>query len=162
MSRLAAAASLALLFITAACHDNSQPRVFNDDRAQTPQTTAQPAAAQTPAARPAAPVNQKPSATVTPSQVETIRQLGTNLSNAPDRVSEAAAARNLWQYMRNNGLTYKIDTVRATDGARVESASATNEAVRVNMTIFRGNQPVGDVSFLPKDNRNIAVLSEGE
>src|SRR3954453_10135463 len=104
MARLAATVSLALLFITAACQDTSQPRVFNDDQAQTPQTNAQPAAAQAPAAQPAASVNPKPSATVSPSQVETIRQLGTNLSNAPDGVSEAAAARNLWQYMRNNGL----------------------------------------------------------
>jgi hypothetical protein len=155
MTRLATAVSLSLLFLACACH-NRQPRVFDDDR------YGQPAGAQTPAAQPAAAASPKPSATVTPSQVQSIRQLGANLNNAPDRVSEAAAARQLWQYMRDNGLTYQINTVRATDGARVESASVSNEPVRVNMTIFRGTQLVGDVSFLPRDNRNIAVLSEGE
>ena len=74
--------------------------------------------------------------------------------------AEADAIRKLRQWEVNNGLTYTIHTFRTYDNALVDGASVGNQPVRAQVTIFRGCEVVRTFTFIPKDNRNLALFGE--
>jgi hypothetical protein len=82
------------------------------------------------------------------------------VQRAKTPAEEADALQHLHQYESDHGLTYVVHTVRTYDNAPVTSASVANQPVRADVTIQRGRQVVKTFSFVPKDNRNLALLGE--
>ena len=82
------------------------------------------------------------------------------VQRAKTPAEEADALQGLHQYESDHGLTYVVHTVRSYDNAPIASASVGNQPVRADVTIQRGRQVVKTFSFVPRDNRNLALLGE--
>ena len=73
---------------------------------------------------------------------------------------EADALRKLHQWLAQNGFTFTTQAVRVADNVPIASPSTTGQPVSVTVTVYRGRDVVKSFSFVPKDNRNLALLGE--
>jgi len=73
---------------------------------------------------------------------------------------EAEALRRLRKYETDQGYTYATRSFRTYDNAVVSDPSVSRDPVRTEVTIFRGRDTVRTFQFVPKDNRNLAVMGE--
>ena len=95
------------------------------------------------------------------SEAETLADLAREIQTVPDGIAEAAAIERLRKFQRDNGLTYQLTTMRTDTGTAVEGASALRAVpLQTTISIYRGRQPVYSLSFVPKDNRNLALLGQ--
>ncbi len=101
----------------------------------------------------------------TPSDTTSVRREADSLDNyaaaiqaAKTPTQEADAIRSLRQYEVRNGLTYTISAVRVADNVPVKEPSASGQPVTVTVTIYRGRDVAKTFSFVPKDNRNLALF----
>ena len=103
----------------------------------------------------------RPSQTITvETQADRLAGLVAEVQTAPTPQAEADALRRLRKYESDNGLTYTIRTFRTDNNAAVDDPSVRPDPVRAEVTIFRGREPVRSFSFVPKDNRNLALMGE--
>ena len=79
---------------------------------------------------------------------------------APTPAAEGDALKKLHDYKADHGLTYDVKTFRTYDNQRIEAASIGNQPVRADVTIYNGREIVRTFSFVPHDNRNLALLGE--
>jgi hypothetical protein len=100
-----------------------------------------------------------------PSQTTSVRsEAGTvddyvvRIQEARSPQQEADALRALRKHMTDNGLTYQTRTFRVANNTPVEVASAQGQMVRAEVTLYRGREVVRTFQFVPKDNRNLALL----
>ena len=82
------------------------------------------------------------------------------VQQARDAAAEADAIHNLHQYESSHGLTYTVQTTRLADNVPIASASVGMTSVNATVTVYHGQQVVRTFSFVPKDNRNLALLGE--
>ena len=82
------------------------------------------------------------------------------VQGAKSPVDEAEALRKLRKYETDHGLTYTVRTFRTFDGTEVPSSSLSTQPVRAQVTIFRGREVLQTFNFVPRDNRNLAILGE--
>jgi hypothetical protein len=94
-----------------------------------------------------------------PQQPQTLATLAHDVTAAPDRLAEAGALRRLAEYMNQNHYTYELEAWRLDSGQLVQSPSQATFPLRVNVTIFWGQQQIYSFNFLPKDNQDIALLA---
>jgi hypothetical protein len=90
----------------------------------------------------------------------TLDRLVSDVQTAQTAEAEANALRRLRQYERDNGLTYATRSFRTFDNAKVTDPSVSRDPVRTEVTIFRGRDTLRTFQFVPKDNRNLAVMGE--
>lgn len=88
------------------------------------------------------------------------RSLALDVQSAADAPTEADALRRLRQEMLREGYTYEIRTYGLESGRLLEAGSVTDAPVRTEVQIFRGREPVHSFAFIPKDNRNLALLGQ--
>ena len=100
-----------------------------------------------------------PSQTTIRSNQEDVSTLAAAVRNAPDAVAEADALRRLHRYATDNAMTYDVKPVSTTTGQPAQSPAVAGELLRVTVTTYRGQQPVYSFTFVPKDNRNLSILS---
>ena len=100
-----------------------------------------------------------------PSEARSVRSEATSVDDEIVRIQEARspqqeadALRALRKHMTDNGLTYQTRTFRVADGSPVQVASAQGQMVRAEVTLYRGREVVRTFQFVPKDNRNLALL----
>jgi hypothetical protein len=85
-------------------------------------------------------------------------QLVTNVQSAPDGPSEAAALKRLHDWLADHHLTYwRFAKVQRT-GDPDASPSQSTQPLIVTVSIYQGELPVRDFSFVPRDNRNLTML----
>jgi hypothetical protein len=77
---------------------------------------------------------------------------------APDATAEADALRSLQRYQTDHAMTYDLKALGTLSGRPIASPQVATEPVRVTLTTYRGQQPVYTFTFVPKDNRNLALL----
>jgi hypothetical protein len=82
------------------------------------------------------------------------------LQTARDATEESHALREIHDYQADHNLTYRVQTVRLDTNTIVKGGSTQPYRLRVDMSVFKGNQPVYDFSFVPLDNRNLTLLGE--
>jgi hypothetical protein len=139
---------LSLGVFAAGCHDGTTTRT---------ETTTTTTYRRTPATPP-----PPPAANVEPvrSEAQTLAQLALGIQDAPDGIAEGAAVERMRKWMSDHGLTYQIATFRTDTNMQVDSPSALAHPVRTNVSVYRGRQPVYSFAFVPKDNRNLALLGQ--
>jgi hypothetical protein len=93
-------------------------------------------------------------------QSERIEDYASDIQNARDSISEAAAIERLRRFERDHNLTYTVNTVRLDTGVSTPAASAQGIPIRADVSVYRGQIPIYNFSFIPKDNRNLALLGE--
>jgi len=91
-------------------------------------------------------------------EAETIRDYAIAIQNSRDRIEEAAAIRQLSEYLGDRNLTFNVTGVRASNDTRVPMLSTSPDRLRVRVDTFRGQQPIQSFTFIPQDNRNLALL----
>ena len=101
-------------------------------------------------------VNPNPNLTTS----DTLSLLVREIQGAPDVAAEASAIQRLHDWEAEKGLTYQVSGVRVDTNRPVESISAQPYLVRVDVSIFRGQAPIYNFSFVPRDNRNVALLGK--
>ena len=106
--------------------------------------------------------NAGPEPKVTHGDSDDVRDLATAVQTAPDAVAEAAALRKLQRYAAKERYTYTVNTYLVSSGERVRSATVSTAPIRVEMSIYRADQPVHTFSFIPRDNRNIEIIAKGD
>jgi hypothetical protein len=82
------------------------------------------------------------------------------VQGAKSPVDEAEALRQLRKYETDHGLTYTVRTFRTFDGTEVPGSSLASQPVRAQVTIYRGREVLQSFNFIPRDNRNLAILGE--
>ena len=87
-------------------------------------------------------------------------RLISDVQTAKTAQEEAEALRRLRKYESDHGLTYATRSFRTYDNAAVADPSVSRDPVRTEVTIFRGRDTVSTFQFVPKDNRNLAVMGE--
>ena len=95
-----------------------------------------------------------------PREAERLHDLALAVQTPRDRYEEAEAIKRLRAYLSQNNLTYTTRAVRADGGAVVESPATSAARVRVTMEVFRGREPLYTFTFVPRDNRNLALLGQ--
>jgi hypothetical protein len=95
-----------------------------------------------------------------PREAERLRDLAIDVQTPRDRYQEAEAIKRLRAYLSQNNLTYTTRAVRADSDAAVGSPATSAAAVRVTMEVFRGREPLYTFAFVPRDNRNLALLGQ--
>ena len=94
-------------------------------------------------------------------QIRTIHDYAEHLQTARDRFEEADVLRNLQRYLADHDLTFKVYGWRADNDQPVESGlSASTVPLRVRVDVFRGQQPLNNFTFVPRDNRNLTLLGQ--
>ena len=103
----------------------------------------------------------RPSQTiVVESESDALGRLVSDVQTAQTAQEEGEALRRLRKYETDHGLTYATRSFRTYDNAVVEDPSVSREPVRTEVTIFRGRDTVRTFQFVPKDNRNLALMGE--
>lgn len=82
------------------------------------------------------------------------------VQGAQSGAAEADALRRLRAYWVENGLTYRIVGIRTDDNVAVAAPSMVGDPVRAEVTVFRGRDILRTFQFVPRDNRNLALLGE--
>ena len=91
-------------------------------------------------------------------EADSVDDYASAVQTARTPAEEADAIRNLRQYEVKNGLTYQIQAVRVADNVPVKEPSGSGQPVTVTVTIYRGRDVAKTFSFVPKDNRNLALF----
>jgi len=91
---------------------------------------------------------------------DSVDGIARSVTAAPDAAAEADALRRLHRYAADHGLTYTVRTVRVADNVEIKSASVGGQQVTALVTLFHGRDVVRTFSFVPRDNRNLALLGE--
>ena len=91
---------------------------------------------------------------------QSMDHLISNVQTAKTAQEEAEALRRLRKYETDQGLTYATRSFRTYDNAVVADPSVSRDPVRTEVTIFRGRDTLRTFQFVPKDNRNLAVMGE--
>jgi hypothetical protein len=99
-----------------------------------------------------------PSVSTIRTNQDDVATLADAVRNARDATAEADALRALQKYQTDHAMTYDIKAVGTLSGRTIASPQLASEPVRVTMTTYRGQQPVYTFIFVPKDNRNLALL----
>ena len=90
-----------------------------------------------------------------------LASLARQVRTAPDPQAEAAAIRRLRAWITSHGETYQIRTTRTDLNREISSASvAPGIPVRAEISVYRREELVNSFSFIPQDNRNLALLGE--
>ena len=95
-----------------------------------------------------------------PREAERLHDLALDVQTPRDRYEEAEAIKRLRAYLSQNNLTYTTRAVRTDADTVVESPATSAAPVRVTMEIFRGREPLYTFTFVPRDNRNLALLGQ--
>jgi len=93
-------------------------------------------------------------------QSDRVEDYANDVITARDSIAEASAIERLRKFERDHNLTYTVNTVRMDTGASMPAASAQGIPIRANVSVYRGQVPIYNFSFIPKDNRNLALLGE--
>jgi hypothetical protein len=91
---------------------------------------------------------------------DALGRLTSDVQTAQTPQAEAEALRKLRKYETDHGLTYATRSFRTFDNAAVGDPSVSRDPVRTEVTIFRGRETLRTFQFVPKDNRNLAVMGE--
>ncbi len=103
----------------------------------------------------------RPSQTiVVESETDALGRLVSDVQTAQTPQQEAEALRRLRKYESDHGLTYATRSFRTYDNAVVNDPSVSRDPVRTEVTIFRGRDTLRTFQFVPKDNRNLALMGE--
>lgn len=94
------------------------------------------------------------------SEAMTLADFTRDIQTAPDAVAEGAAIKRLHSWLADRGLTFQTNSVRLETGTAIRDPAAGTERVRTTVSIFRGQQPIHEFSFVPRDNRNLALLGQ--
>jgi len=113
---------------------------------------------QQPAAIPAAYWRTGPEAAK--SDQEALGMLATDVQVARDGLSESEALQRLNKWEAEHNMIYQIKAVRLDTGMAVATPSVHPYPIRVDVSVFRGAQPIYNFSFVPRDNRNVVLLGE--
>jgi hypothetical protein len=89
---------------------------------------------------------------------EALQRFAMQLHMANDARTEAEVLRNLRQYEADHNLTYKMQAVRLDTNTVVASPAMNQYPIRVDLQIFKGEIPLYTISFVPRDNQNVALL----
>ena len=89
---------------------------------------------------------------------EDVEDLARDVIAARDAVEEGAALKRLQAWQARHGTTFTIRATRVDSEAAIEDPSTATRPVRAHVTVFRGQQPIHEFRFVPKDNRNLALL----
>ena len=84
------------------------------------------------------------------------------IQSAPTPAAEADAIRRLRRWEIDNGITYRVHSVRTDTNTPVPDASTLGRGVpvRTEVTLFRGRDPIQTFQFTPKDKANLALFGE--
>jgi hypothetical protein len=91
---------------------------------------------------------------------EAMQRFVTRLQSAQDASQEYHALQDIHDFQTDHNLTYRVQTVRLDTNTIVKSGSTQPYRLRVDVSVFKGNQSVYDFSFVPLDNRNLTLLGE--
>jgi len=91
---------------------------------------------------------------------DSLDRLISDVQTAKTPEAEAEALRRLRKSETTNGYTYATRSFRTYDNAVVADPSVSRDPVRTEVTIFRGRDTLRTFQFVPKDNRNLAVMGE--
>jgi len=91
---------------------------------------------------------------------DSLDRLISDVQTAKTPQAEAEALRRLRKSETTNGYTYATRSFRTFDNAVVADPSVSRDPVRTEVTIFRGRDTLRTFQFVPKDNRNLAVMGE--
>jgi hypothetical protein len=94
------------------------------------------------------------------SDAEILSRFASEIQSARDPAAEAAAIERMRRWMRDQLMTYQITTTRLDTDREVQSASTLAAPVRTDISVYRQLQPIYNFSFVPKDNRNLAMLGQ--
>ena len=94
------------------------------------------------------------------SEAQVLADLANDVQTAPDTVAEGAALKRLQAWMADRGETFQLEARQAESGTPVREPSTRTEVLRSHVTVFRGQQPIYDFTFVPRDNRNLALLGQ--
>jgi hypothetical protein len=95
-----------------------------------------------------------------PREADRLRDLAVAVQTPRDAYAEADAIKRLRAYLAQNNLTYTTRAVRAESDTLVESPATSVAVVRVTMEVFRGREALYTFTFVPRDNRNLALLGQ--
>jgi hypothetical protein len=95
-----------------------------------------------------------------PRDADRLRTLALAVQTPRDTYAEADAIKRLRAYLSQNNLTYTTRAVRTDSETVVESPATAAAPVRVTMEVFRGREPLYTFTFVPRDNRNLALLGQ--
>ena len=95
-----------------------------------------------------------------PREADRLRDLAVAVQTPRDAYAEADAIKRLRAYLSQNNLTYTTRAVRADANTVVESPATSAAPVRVTMEVFRGREALYTFTFVPRDNRNLALLGQ--
>ena len=97
---------------------------------------------------------------VVESETDALGRLISDVQTAQTAQAEADALRRLRKYESDHGLTYATRSFRTYDNAVIGDPSVSRDPIRTEVTIFRGRDTLRTFQFVPKDNRNLAVMGE--
>ena len=93
-------------------------------------------------------------------EAEHIRDYALAIQNSRDRIEEASNLQRLNDYLAQRDLTFNVTGERAVDYTRVQNLSSSPDRLRVRIDVYRGQQPIQSFTFLPRDNRNLALIGQ--
>jgi hypothetical protein len=94
-------------------------------------------------------------------EAEHVRDRALAIQRANDRIEEAAAIQRLVDYFADRKLIFNVTAQRAIDYSPLASPlSASPDRMRVRVDVYRGQQPIQSFTFIPRDNRNLALLGQ--
>jgi uncharacterized protein YcfL len=103
----------------------------------------------------------RPSQTiVVETETDALGRLISDVQTAQTAQEEAEALRRLRKYETDHGLTYATRSFRTYDNVVVDDPSVSRDPIRTEVTIFRGRDTLRTFQFVPKNNRNLAVMGE--
>ena len=95
-----------------------------------------------------------------PREADRVRELALRVQTPRDKFEEAEAIKELRAYLARNSMTYTVRAFRPDSDEPVQSPSTATTPVRVVMEIFRGRESLYTFAFVPRDNRNLALLGQ--
>ena len=119
-----------------------------------------------PAGQPAAQTTVNQTTTVDPetlaaSMSRTLADLSQDVTNAADANTQSAALHRIWQYMRDNNLTYQLSATRQSTGDAVNNPAAAPFPIRAHMSVFQAQRKLSEFDFTPVENQNLAFMTQG-
>jgi len=94
------------------------------------------------------------------SDAQTLATITSDIQSAPDAIAEGAAIKRLQAWQAAHGTTFQMAATGVVSGVVVRDPSTRSEALREHITIFRGQQPIHEFTFVPRDNRNLALMGQ--
>ena len=98
-----------------------------------------------------------PSATVSRSNERTIENYADDIRTAPDGLAEANALKAFRQYCIDHGYTYRVLPADRS----VAAASVRDRPIATTVAVYRAEEHIYTFSFIPRDNRNLALIAKG-